>query len=225
MTYSPLVVGEIEEHLEVSNYIVGTYVYKTLLKCLPAKEKNLEYETSLGTNIPIRLKVQNKSDVRCEFVCKVSHPSIQAEKDYALGPLEKGKFLVWFEPTELGVQNCRISFNSDIAGEFIFNIKGIGTDPKPSGPYEIKAGSFTFIKFKNVFDDTKMFKIYVDRDEFFVKTLYEPVRPKKELRLQVFLVERPVTGWSVMPTGTLTIENCEPTSPKVHWTYFLQGIP
>lgn len=60
-----------------------------------------------------------------------------------------------------------------------FNIKGIGTDPKPSGPYEIKAGSFTFIKFKNVFDDTKMFKIYVDRDEFFVKTLYEPVRPKK----------------------------------------------
>lgn len=71
MTYSPLVVGEIEEHLEVSNYIVGTYVYKTLLKCLPAKEKNLEYETSLGTNIPIRLKVQNKSDVRCEFVCKV----------------------------------------------------------------------------------------------------------------------------------------------------------
>ncbi|CAH0700468.1 unnamed protein product [Spodoptera exigua] len=225
MTYSPLVVGELEDYLKVSNFIVGTYVYKTILKCLPAKEKNLEYETSLGTNIPIRLKVQNRSDVKTEFFCKVSHPSIQAEREYTLGPLEKGKFLVWFEPTELGVQHCRISFDSDVAGEFIFNIKGTGTDPKPSGPYEIKAGSSTIIKFKNIFDDTRMFKIYVDRDEFYVKTLYEPIRPKKEMKIQVSLNDRPVSGWSVIPTGTLTIENCEPPTPKVHWTYFLQGIP
>nr|XP_021191308.2 hydrocephalus-inducing protein homolog [Helicoverpa armigera] len=225
MTYSPLVVGETEDYLEVSNDLVGTFVYKIILKCLPAKEKNLEYTASLGTNMPIRLRVHNKTDSRAEFECTVSHPSIQADERYTLSAQEKGKFLVWFEPTELGVQTSRISFNSVDAGEFVYIIKGTGTEPKPKGPYEIRAGGSIIIKFKNVFDDTRMFKIYVDNDEFYVKTLYEPIRPKKDLKIQVSLVERPVTGWTEMPTGALTVENCEPPNPKVHWTYFLQGIP
>lgn len=62
---------------------------------------------------------------------------------------------------------------------FRYSIKGIGTEPKPRGPYEIKSGGSTVIRFKNIFDDTRMFKIYVDRDEFYVKTLYEPIRSKK----------------------------------------------
>lgn len=62
---------------------------------------------------------------------------------------------------------------------FRYNIKGIATHPKPQGPYLIKAGGSTTIKFKNVFDDTRMYKIYVDRDDFYVKTLYEPIRAKK----------------------------------------------
>lgn len=71
MTYSPLVVGETEDYLEVSNDLVGTFVYKIILKCLPAKEKNLEYTASLGTNMPIRLRVHNKTDSRAEFECTV----------------------------------------------------------------------------------------------------------------------------------------------------------
>ncbi|XP_026727025.1 hydrocephalus-inducing protein-like isoform X2 [Trichoplusia ni] len=225
MTYSPLVEGETEDFLEVNNYLVGTYVYRIKLKCLPAKVKNLEYTTSLGTNIAIRLKVMNQTDSRADFDCTVSHPSIIAEKEYSLGAFEKGKFLVWFEPTELGVQNCRVAFTSLIAGEFIYSIKGIGTEPKPRGPYEIKSGGSTVIRFKNIFDDTRMFKIYVDRDEFYVKTLYEPIRSKKELRITVHLAERPSQGWPEVPTGTLTIENYEPPIPKVSWTFFLQGKP
>lgn len=42
MSYSPLVVGETEEYLEITNDLVGTYVYKVMLKCLPAKTKELE---------------------------------------------------------------------------------------------------------------------------------------------------------------------------------------
>lgn len=52
-------------------------------------------------------------------ILKVSHPSIITEKEYTLGPYEKGKFQAWFEPTELGVQYCNVSFNSPIAGEFV----------------------------------------------------------------------------------------------------------
>ncbi|KAJ0181982.1 hypothetical protein K1T71_002704 [Dendrolimus kikuchii] len=224
-TYSPLVVGETEDYLEVNNYLVGTYIYKVILKCLPAKEKNLEFTTELGNAIPIRLRVQNRTEAKTEFVTAVSHPSILVEREYTLGPLEKGKFLVWFEPTELGVQNCHVSFNSFIAGEFIFNIKGIATEPKPQGPYEIKAGGYITIVFKNIFQDLHTFKIYVDREEFYVKTLYEQIKPKKDLKIMVFLSDRPFSGWPVMPTGTLTIENYEPAAPKVNWTYFLQGIP
>lgn len=55
------------------------------------------------------------------FKClQVSHPSIQADERYTLSAQEKGKFLVWFEPTELGVQTSRISFNSVDAGEFVY---------------------------------------------------------------------------------------------------------
>lgn len=41
------------------------------------------------------------------------------DKDYVLQPGEKGKFLVWFEPIDFGVQNCRVFFNSTVAGEFV----------------------------------------------------------------------------------------------------------
>lgn len=71
MTYSPLVVGDTEDYLEVSNFLVGTFVYKVMLTCLPAKEKTLEHQTALGFSIPIRLRVQNETDTRADFTCTV----------------------------------------------------------------------------------------------------------------------------------------------------------
>lgn len=65
-------VGEIEDYLEVSNILVGTYVYKLVLKCLPAKVKNMEYTTSLGTCMTLRLRVHNKTDVKTDFTTTVS---------------------------------------------------------------------------------------------------------------------------------------------------------
>lgn len=73
MIYSPLVVGETAELLEVSNDLVGTYVYRVILKCLPAKEKTLEFSTLFGTMIPIRLRVQNRADCRADFICTVGY--------------------------------------------------------------------------------------------------------------------------------------------------------
>lgn len=73
MIYSPLVVGETAELLEVSNDLVGTYVYRVILKCLPAKEKTLEFSTLFGTMIPIRLRVQNRADCRANFICTVGY--------------------------------------------------------------------------------------------------------------------------------------------------------
>ncbi|VVC92213.1 unnamed protein product [Leptidea sinapis] len=224
LTYSPLVVGESEEYLQIHNIHTGTYVYKIILKCLPAKEKCLEFSTPLGTVILLRLRVHNKSELATEFVAKVSHPSILTEKEYYLGPLEKGKFQAWFEPTELGVQHCTVSFNSPVAGEFVFNIKGIGTEPKPQGPYGIKKGGFTTIPFKNVFEEKRIFKIYVDREEFYVKTLYEQINSKEEKTIPVSLSET-LYDMTEMPKGCLTIETYDPPEPKVQWTFFLQGLP
>ncbi|CAH0726119.1 unnamed protein product, partial [Brenthis ino] len=224
MVYSPLVVGEIQDILEVRNELVGSYIYSVILKCLPAKVKNLEFSTPLGSCIPLRLRVQNKTDVRTDFIAAVSHPSIITEKEYTLGPFEKGKFLAWFEPTELGVQYCNVSFNSPIAGEFVFNVKGIATEPKPQGPYEIVAGGSTAIVFKNIFEETRTFKIHVDREEFHIKSIYEPIKPKKELKVMVYLNDMPPNKQTTMPTGCLTIETYEPPEPKVQWTYFLQGV-
>lgn len=68
LTYSPLVVGETEDILEINNYLIGSYVYKVVTKCLPAKEKTLEVSTAFGTDIPIRLRVHNKTDTKAEFL-------------------------------------------------------------------------------------------------------------------------------------------------------------
>ncbi|CAG9566725.1 unnamed protein product [Danaus chrysippus] len=203
MVYSPLVVGQIEDVLEV---------------------KNLEFTTSLGLSIPLRLRVQNKTDVRTDFIATVSHPSIITEKEYELGPFEKGKFQTWFEPTVLGVQNCKVSFNSPVAGEFVFNIKGRALEPKPQGPFEIKSGGSVVITFKNVFEDVRMFKIYVDREEFYVRTLYEPVKSKSELSIPVFFNPGSSRTSTSTLTGCLTVETYDPPEPRVQWTYFLEGV-
>ncbi|KAJ8729300.1 hypothetical protein PYW08_000881 [Mythimna loreyi] len=182
----------------------------------PLAEDANYYITCETLTCPDVLRINGNSEV--------SHPSILADEEYALGPFEKGKFLVNFEPTELGLQNCKVSFDSPTAGEFVYNIQGTGTEPKPKGPFEIKAGGFTHILFKNVFDDARIFKIYVDRNEFYVRTQFEPVKPKKDVKIQVCMAEKPSTGWKEIPTGTLTIENYDPPTPKVRWTFFLQGM-
>lgn len=71
MTYSPLVVGSAEDYLEIHNDLIGVFMYKVKLTCLPAKEKHLEFTTTLGNRIPIRLRVQNRSEARAEFECTV----------------------------------------------------------------------------------------------------------------------------------------------------------
>lgn len=72
MTYSPLVVGSAEDYLEIHNDLIGVIMYKVKLTCLPAKEKHLDFTTTLGNRIPIRLRVQNRSDARADFECTVS---------------------------------------------------------------------------------------------------------------------------------------------------------
>ncbi|KAI5632180.1 hydrocephalus-inducing protein [Phthorimaea operculella] len=222
LTYSPLVVGEFEDILTVDNYLIGTYTYKIIAVCLPAKEKTLEYSAPLGSSNPIRLRICNKSDKHASFVATTNHPSIQLEKNYDLGAFERGKFLVWFEPTELGHQQARVVFSSDLAGEFVFNLNLTATEPKPQGPFDVKAGSYTFVKFKNVFDETHTFRIFVDREEFSVKTQIEQIKSKREIKIQVFLSGS--RSWKEPPAGCLNIENFDPAEPKVHWTYYLQGV-
>lgn len=42
------------------------------------------------------------------------------DKKYALSPLEKGKFVVWFEPTLLGEVTCEVTFESRVAGKYVY---------------------------------------------------------------------------------------------------------
>lgn len=62
---------------------------------------------------------------------------------------------------------------------FSFNIKGLALGTTPQGPYDIKAGGMTQIKFKNVFEDTHKFKIFVDHEDFYVKSALEQIKSKK----------------------------------------------
>jgi hypothetical protein len=44
------------------------------------------------------------------------------------------------------------------------------------------------------------------------------------MKISVYLSERG-GGWAEAPTGCLTVECHDPAEPRLHWTYFLQGIP
>ncbi|XP_041977674.1 hydrocephalus-inducing protein homolog [Aricia agestis] len=223
MVYSPLFAGEWQDQLNISNSVIGTISYNLVLKCLPADEKNVEIAAAIGSSVPLTLKVQNKTKSQTNFKISVSHPSIIPEKVYTLGGHEKGKFRVLFEPTELGVQACVVSFDSPDAGHFRFNVKGTGLEPQPQGPYEIKAGDHIIVPFKNVFTETRTFKVSVDREEFHVNTECEKISPKTEVKLTVRLCKEPARGWPTPPTACLTVQPLEPPEPNIHWIYFLQG--
>ncbi|KAG7311357.1 hypothetical protein JYU34_002397 [Plutella xylostella] len=217
------VLGETEELLEIQHPLVGSCVYRMMLSCLPGKVKRVAATCPLGASVPLRLRVQNRKDVKTEFTATTSDPCIVLDKKYVLSPLEKGKFVVWFEPTQLGEVTCEVTFYSRVAGKYVFAISGVGTTPQPRGPYSVPVGAATYIHFKNVFDETKTFQINVDAPEFTVDSNLEQIDAKEEIKVAVHLSSS-VRGADPLPSGSLSIECCPP-EPPLAWTYFLQGVP
>lgn len=79
----------------------------------------------------------------------------------------------------MNLKSITYSLEFKLESFFSFNIKGIAKEPKPQGPFEIKPGGFATIKFKNIFEDNRTFKMFVDREDFYVKTMFETVKSKK----------------------------------------------
>lgn len=141
---------------------------------------------------------------------------------------------VTFEPQWLGESEGTVTLTSSIGGEYQFPVRGMCVQPKPQGPYQIKAGVTTTIPFKNVFAKSAMFHFTLDNPLFTLRSTNDVIRQRK---LHYIVVGFEGAGGSrqepaAPSTGTLTVTCTEesleaaelPSSKPIRWLFYLRGV-
>ena len=112
-------------------------------------------------------------------------------------------------------------------GEYRIPLRGHCLDPKPQGPFVIKAGSSITIPFKNIFSHTKSFSFSTDSSAFVVKSS-EMLKAKKNCAITVQF--DPKHGQLPQPgtykPGKLTVTDARSDkSGTATWIFYLKGVP
>lgn len=93
-------------------------------------------------------------------------------------------------------------------------------EPKPQGPYSIKAGGNIVIPFRNVFHQTSQFSFVLDNPAFNIKAS-ETLKPRKVHNLTVSFDARQADP-NIVKLGKLVISS--KSSGNLKWTYYLKGL-
>ena len=64
-----------------------------------------------------------------------------------------------YEPTSLGKKTTTMVISSPSGGDYTFPLVGTCTEPKPQGPFTIRAKSSCMIPFKNIFNKPTEFNM------------------------------------------------------------------
>lgn len=110
-------------------------------------------------------------------------------------------------------------------GEYRIPLKGSCLEPKPQGPFVIKAGSSITIPFKNIFNQTKPFSFSTDSSAFIVKSS-EVLKSKKTSSILVsFEPKHGQTQPGIYKPGKLTVtEGRSGKSGAASWIFYLKGV-
>ena len=110
-------------------------------------------------------------------------------------------------------------------GEYRIPLKGHCLDPKPQGPFVIKAGSSITIPFKNIFNHMKSFSFSTDSQAFVVKSS-EVLKAKKTCGITVQFDPKhgqPQPG--IYKPGKLTVTSSRSGKPGAgSWIFYLKGV-
>ena len=108
-------------------------------------------------------------------------------------------------------------------GEYQIPLHGHCLEPKPQGPFEIKAGSNITIPFKNVTHQTKPFSFLVDNPAFVVKAT-DVLKARKSCNMTVYFDPKHAEA-GMAKIGKLTVTDAKSGKPgTAQWIFYLKGI-
>lgn len=111
-----------------------------------------------------------------------------------------------------------------LGGDYAIPLQGHCLEPKPQGPYTIKAGGSINIPFRNIFHQTKQFSFSVDNPAFTVKP-GDNLKPRKIYNILVHF-DAKQADTSLAKVGKLIVSSVKSggATSSVKWTYYLKGL-
>ncbi|KAL9642363.1 hypothetical protein ABK040_007361 [Willaertia magna] len=230
--YMPLLLSEqVKSKLTIHNDELGVFPFDLLLKPLPkGVEKNVHFSVSLGSSQTQTIRFMNYARNVTDYICKIE----ETESDFAFsefnGTISKVpasntegselSFDVVYEPTMVGTSKTRVVVQSSIGGEYVFQLFGTCSQPKPQGPIEIALNGSATIPFKNIFLKKADFTFSIEdpTKSFTVKPDNLSLNPKQKTTITV--TYKPPQNTTKVIYGKLTI-NCKGTS--FNWLFYLLG--
>lgn len=112
---------------------------------------------------------------------------------------------------------------------FRFPIIGLCKQPKALGPYTIKLGDYTSIKFRNPFHETTNFILDTEPSVFTLEAKNISVREKSDYNIKVTVYnskEYEIIGkYPISGKLTIIADQCKcPNVCDIKWVYYLQAI-
>ena len=131
---------------------------------------------------------------------------------------------VTYEPSRLGNSEAVLTLTSSVGGEYAFPLFGHCLQPKPQGPFTVKANGSTQIPFKNIFSQTMSFSFYVDNPLFATKP-GESIRAKKTHNIVVSFDGNQSDCKSVrLARLVVTCARSAGTGTNLSWVFYLKGV-
>ncbi|KAL5255873.1 hypothetical protein ACHWQZ_G011188 [Mnemiopsis leidyi] len=228
--YMPLKAGRSDAKIVFNSVDLGQYIYEVELLATPAgPERALIFKTGLGNSQVLQARLINYSKTKVDYTSKTDNADFHVEKNTQ--PATSGgvggtevTIEVTFEPSQLGDSKGTLIVSSGGGGEYIFPLIGHCHQPKPQGPFTIRAGQSIPVQFKNVFPTPTTFLLSVDNSLFSVKQS-ELIRAKKTINIMVTYNGSPSGQALPVQTGKLIITNPKSTSGQtIHWVFYLKGV-
>lgn len=184
--FQPLKEGSSTGKLTFHSPELGSYFYNLNFTAkTPDPEPVTYFTAALGTAQTKIIRFQNFSKSKTEFTTKTVSPHFTTEKTIqsiqaASSHGSEVTFEVHFEPTKLGKITTTLVITSPVGGEYTFPFTAVCTQPKPQGPFTIRAKSQISIPFKNVFTEVVDFNVHTDHPSFTLQKHTEQIKSKKD---------------------------------------------
>lgn len=226
----PLKAGETTSRLELNSNDLGLCSYDLNLKALPAPtERPMYFKTWLGNSQTLTAKFTNFCRQKTDYITKLDNADFKIDKSITAAPSQQPSgievsFDITYEPTNLVDSKCNLTLSSPTGGDYIIPLIGTCLQPKPQGPFIIKANSNTSISFKNVFLTPLTYTFAIDNPLFHVSKPTEHMKPHQTHKIIVgFDGNDSSNKADVMAKLVVTAPKSAGVTNNVQWIYYLKG--
>ncbi|KAJ3206444.1 hypothetical protein HDU82_004517 [Entophlyctis luteolus] len=223
--FLPLQPKEAVARLAINSSELGMYQYDLKLAASAVgSERSLHFKVGLGGTQTQTFRFLSFAKNKTEYSCRVDSIDFSVEKSVSAPSATNGGVEVcvdvMYEPSKLGDQRTQLVVSSPVGGDYICQLYGHCTAPRPQGPITIKVGSSASVAFKNVFTSQASFGFVVDNPAFTVKA-QETILPKKVITMTITALPSPPNDKAakIAKVGKLTVTH---KGSSTSWVYYLR---